>query len=288
MVQRNTPKKAATSILHNAHPALGGFFFSALFCALISLLNGAGIPFQFKAFPLASAYRFMDALQVYALSCMTYFSLCLFASGSIEGSRTRKRLFFVCSFAPVLLFAGIVLLNKELNASDIFAKIHFSAAWSVSGICSVFALRDGRSKPDSRRIWAWGTIVSWISVLFLETAAVFFRTPGIIVGFLLLFLLTVTSILAFAYPTKIGYSGKASAYHDALVQKNQQDFRISDRESEIIALLLEGKTNQEIADALYISLSTVKTHMKNIFEKTGTRNRMEVANILRATDHPKV
>ena len=38
-----------------------------------------------------------------------------------------------------------------------------------------------------------------------------------------------------------------------------------------------GDTNQEIADRLHLSVATVKTHILNILEKTGFRNRTELA-----------
>jgi DNA-binding CsgD family transcriptional regulator len=54
---------------------------------------------------------------------------------------------------------------------------------------------------------------------------------------------------------------------------------ITPREQEIIGLIQAGKTNQEIADTLYISLATVKDHNHNIFRKCGTRNRLELARL---------
>ncbi len=38
-----------------------------------------------------------------------------------------------------------------------------------------------------------------------------------------------------------------------------------------------GRTNAEIADELYISLSTVKTHLASLMNKLGARNRVEIA-----------
>jgi DNA-binding NarL/FixJ family response regulator len=50
---------------------------------------------------------------------------------------------------------------------------------------------------------------------------------------------------------------------------------VSPREMEVMALVSESMTNEEIAQKLFLSAKTVKTHIRNIFEKTGIRNRVE-------------
>jgi DNA-binding NarL/FixJ family response regulator len=52
---------------------------------------------------------------------------------------------------------------------------------------------------------------------------------------------------------------------------------LSHREMEIMELISHSMTNEEIADKLFISSKTVKTHLRNIFEKAGIRNRVEAA-----------
>ncbi len=51
---------------------------------------------------------------------------------------------------------------------------------------------------------------------------------------------------------------------------------VSSREKEVILLISKGLGNREIADKLFISLNTVKTHNRNIFEKLGVRSRFEL------------
>lgn len=48
--------------------------------------------------------------------------------------------------------------------------------------------------------------------------------------------------------------------------------QLTEREIEILVLIAEEKTSSEIADALYISISTVENHRKNIFRKLGVKN----------------
>jgi DNA-binding NarL/FixJ family response regulator len=49
------------------------------------------------------------------------------------------------------------------------------------------------------------------------------------------------------------------------------------REEDVLLAVAQGLTNAEIADALHISLSTVKTHLASLMAKLGARNRVEIA-----------
>ena len=52
---------------------------------------------------------------------------------------------------------------------------------------------------------------------------------------------------------------------------------LSEREAEVVRAIARGRTNAEIAAALFISLSTVKSHLTGIQAKLGVRNRVEIA-----------
>ncbi|MFZ3497264.1 response regulator [Streptomyces sp. 5.8] len=54
--------------------------------------------------------------------------------------------------------------------------------------------------------------------------------------------------------------------------------RLSERELEVVRLVARGHTNQEIADELWITLSTVKSHMTGVQAKLRLRNRVEIAS----------
>ena len=71
-----------------------------------------------------------------------------------------------------------------------------------------------------------------------------------------------------------------SARKESLSEKPAQNPSFSKRENEVAALILQGLTTQETADALFISVATVKTHLQHIYEKTGVRNRAELARVM--------
>lgn len=58
-------------------------------------------------------------------------------------------------------------------------------------------------------------------------------------------------------------------------EKTLENLGISKREYEVLALLGTGMSNQEIADALFISQNTVKTHTSRLFEKLDVKNRTQ-------------
>ena len=57
---------------------------------------------------------------------------------------------------------------------------------------------------------------------------------------------------------------------------------LSEREIEVLQLIAEGLTNQEVANRLYLSLHTVKVHARNIYGKLGVKNRTQAVAKARA------
>ena len=70
---------------------------------------------------------------------------------------------------------------------------------------------------------------------------------------------------------------------EALIQATRQrpgvGSDLTAREREVLALLVDGLSNLEIAEQLSIGMATVKYHLTNIFTKLGAKNRVEAATI---------
>ena len=60
-------------------------------------------------------------------------------------------------------------------------------------------------------------------------------------------------------------------------------FGLSERESEIIALITQGLTNEQIADRAYLSINTVKSYIRTAYRKMGVRSRSQA--VLWGIDH---
>jgi len=71
--------------------------------------------------------------------------------------------------------------------------------------------------------------------------------------------------------------GGSNGSEKELFYKNVEQYGLSDRELDVLLLISQGLKNDEIADKLFLSVSTIKTHTRNIFIKLDVRNRIEAA-----------
>ncbi|HWP69355.1 MAG TPA: LuxR C-terminal-related transcriptional regulator, partial [Rectinemataceae bacterium] len=106
-----------------------------------------------------------------------------------------------------------------------------------------------------------------------------------VASFSYLFILISINIMSLSYFYKHPEVMKKHLDMDASVasidvEGKSRPYGLSARETEIVRLILGGKTNSEIADILFISLSTVKTHISHIFQKTGAKTREELFFLL--------
>ena len=62
---------------------------------------------------------------------------------------------------------------------------------------------------------------------------------------------------------------------------------LTGREMEVAELVLDRRTNREIAEELFLSTKTVETHIRNIFNKLGVSSRVEVARTLARARQPQ-
>jgi DNA-binding NarL/FixJ family response regulator len=71
----------------------------------------------------------------------------------------------------------------------------------------------------------------------------------------------------------------AAMFDHKLETLHQPRFDLTQRESEVLAQLVTGRSNDEISERLLIGTQTVKTHLTNIYDKLGVRRRAQAVGL---------
>ncbi len=74
---------------------------------------------------------------------------------------------------------------------------------------------------------------------------------------------------------------KVTEQHGPNLKKARDQYGLSDREIEVVALVAQGLANKEIGSRLFLSEHTVKDHIKNIMRKMNAASRSEIIYILK-------
>jgi DNA-binding NarL/FixJ family response regulator len=81
----------------------------------------------------------------------------------------------------------------------------------------------------------------------------------------------------------LGQSQKSQRSHEISMTRNGGDVRLTPRESQIVGLVSQGKSNKQIARELGCKDNTVKVHLHQIFAKFGFTNRTMLATAFLTT-----
>lgn len=169
-----------------------------------------------------------------------------------------------------------------------------AAVFSLLGILRHCAL--GRGREAGRLAAALfgcaavGTVVAaaWISLTVDAPAVVLpvaLRDVLIVglptVGFVALAVLLLQMSQSVVFPPPARRDGESVSLSD-LAQAGklmEKKFALTAREGEILALLLQGRSGPYIAEEFYLSNSTVKTHIRHIYDKMGVSSRQQLIDI---------
>jgi len=239
-----------------------------------SVVNNVSLLFIFVSLPWVIIFYFLDqpflALSVIPFSGL--FGLSFFLNKKKQTS--SKHLLLLTGTIALIFYS--VLLGEAANVQLIYFPL----------FVSTFILFATKEKTN---IFVWSSIflISYIGIelvfsfnLFLplylsDVAALIIRLLMTFIAIFLLFAEIITFI------TKIIQLYEQNEYYKIKILAQQ--FQLTTRELDIINHLIRGKTNREISYSLFISESTVKTHLKQIFKKTKVSNRSSLISLVLQT-----
>jgi DNA-binding CsgD family transcriptional regulator len=221
------------------------------------------------------------------LPCFTYALLC------IPVSRLTKTILILT--AVFYSSAAIVILPKarEYNLIGPFAgdiKSSFIIGVSVFygllfygtlGYCFTLGMLKRKTIGDSAlrkiRISTFECALFFLLLLILFTSLGKQDAAVIVLALMFLSISSINTFYSFSYSNQPVF-----LQGNSLTESFTSRFQISEREKDILLLLLDGMANKEIAEKLFISVRTVENHLSRIYQKTGTNSRMQVVNLIRA------
>ncbi|MFL5769149.1 MAG: response regulator transcription factor, partial [Chloroflexota bacterium] len=86
-------------------------------------------------------------------------------------------------------------------------------------------------------------------------------------------------VQALATRARIDVEAVAEPEPAPAVESPQDPFGLTPRERDVLPLIVQGRTNRQIAETLFISESTAGVHVSNIMAKLGARSRAEAATL---------
>jgi DNA-binding CsgD family transcriptional regulator len=238
---------------------------------LITALSGWGV---------AVLERVLSVIGLSTFAYVLFLFVQTFVTLSNGIGRIRKAALTVSLFLiPQLVFSSspLTLRIERIGESLFSASLAiFSAVFLLYIIASRF--RDEKKRPNA----VFGLLVSagLVSLIIGILIDRWGEHGRILSGFSLSVgaysFLGIVTILAVFYA---GYKLTAESKKSLLGYLGSHG--ISKREKDIVELIVSGHSNNEIADKLYISLSTVKSHLYSIYRKLGISSRMELLSAAR-------
>jgi len=231
---------------------------------------------------------------LFAACAMPVSASCFFAVIHLRRSAKAAALF--SAFAALVLLGIGAFYSISGNSVSAASVVSFAVALAgleaavMSALLFFRRAREETPRPDFFLGIAFGTLgIIALAIGILSRAFPLFASEGRI-AFCALFALFGIAAIRFSLPPA-GKRGMVSAETEAesagnakYALKAENPDLLSNREMEIARLLITGKTYREIGEGLFIAPSTVKTHVLRIYEKTGVKNKVELANKLSRSD----
>lgn len=197
-----------------------------------------------------------------------------FQQSEVSGNQTNLDLKAINEISRFIDSTGLeeTYLKREFITKGINEKLRFVADSSSNALVSLYALYKSKYESNyninkqfySDYLEKWSTNTSPYFIEFRNSLPKQNEKKSyinIIIGF--------TCFLI----------GIALSYYFFVLRKSNKLKSLSIQERKIFTLLQQGKSNKEISDELNIGLSTVKSHVSNIYSKLGIKSRKEIMDI---------
>lgn len=187
----------------------------------------------------------------------------------------------------LIFFVGVYFSNHNLDYAVRYGVIipffyAFVILWEILRAIRI-KYKDRNDDSFVEVIAVYAAVVPWAAMPAIayfdlgQSIEVLFANSGLlIITFMFLNKSVVTARSEYQLLLELSMNGDRTS----VIEENSSNYHLTAREFEIVQLLREGIKYQIIAEKLFISESTVKKHLHNIYEKTDSSNRVELIHKL--------
>ncbi len=205
--------------------------------------------------------------------------ICRFASWLI--ARPMSRTGIIITFMIGLCYCVSAILTTILNIPVLETFQPVIAAVNVIYCLSMMLANRNSIENKLVKHAAWTfSIISFSTLPLLALSAVFRGLRSLVFSTVILayFIMHLVFMFLAIEKAELDSAKKKKAGEPKL--EDFAEFKITEREFEVIKLIKKGMTNKEIGFELKISVNTVNNHIANIFQKTGVKSRIDLLNVL--------
>jgi DNA-binding CsgD family transcriptional regulator len=223
--------------------------------------------------------RIFDYITVIATAILCYFTVCAIKI-QVDEVVLRKTAAIFAGSGLLIIPAGVVLDILGLNQSC--SALLFLSTIFYFGFIAVYISKEQRKLDLRSRKYFYSFILVFIlagiymllTKLFNNMPPFMYKVP--VNPMLYFFVNAIGLIYANQAVAQIFSASAAPNNAQPITRDSYADCNITERELEIIKLVLEGQSNKDIADKLFISVNTVKNHIYSVYRKIGIKNRYEL------------
>lgn len=226
---------------------------------------------------LAINFNIEDRSLGYNLMLLSILSISVSLPNFVHKLFSINRKYILISFISVsALGLGAILLSlskgiQSYTIIGVMLIIIISTIYSyVVSFIKILKIED-KDKKRAGVVFLGIFLILFIALLFLDInmsssySVLIFPLFYIIFGFYITYL-----------------SIKYLEINKAVSRNYKSKFNLTEREAQIASLVIDGNTYKAIGEILFISVNTVRTHVKHIYEKTGTNSKIELRKKLEA------
>jgi len=282
-------------------PFVNSYFFYLVFLYIFGTysLAGSGI-LELLLSRMEVDHEVIHSSRLYAIFLGIPFlglSHFMFLRSIREFFHRKQSILFIVLFFSIILSAfilyGVYMVKSNFAAGGVnlnmlslqpYVFCGFNFIVYLWGFLSIFFWSAKSKSVEKKYIRTFGA--SYLIFMALSVALIFAQIlfPLLSQSLFLLVFLSLHLIPVFflnLYLDKTHQTEEGAEDFESRLAGFVEKHEISKREKEVVRLICQGHSNQEISESLFISLQTVKDHTHRIFVKTGVRNRVQLTNMIR-------